>query len=429
MSLSNNDNKTRAILSIAVVWLYYLFSYMARVEPSVLTNDLMSDFKITASTVGLVISMMYIPYVAMQIPFGVILDKFGVRKIIVTCALLCSFGAYIFGSAESVFQLQIGRFLVGLSSASAFISCGKIAGDMFDKRYYSILMGIAMCMGCLGGIFGTSPIAYLVSIFGWRWTTYIISFSGIFVALLAFFGISSNNMENNHQNKENKSDLLTGLKMMAKNPRSWILGLYGAITYLPLSAIAELWGVPFMEQRFNVSTKSAALSSIVIFIGFGLGGVVGAWVAERINSYKKTIIIFTIGVIISFAIALYSDNIGYTLCLIMMFLGGIFAGANTLAFTIAFHMVPKKYSGTSAGFLNMLIMSSGIIFQPLLGKLLDFFRNGMVNDSGSPIYNLQMYRSTFFIVIISMFIAIILTFFIEDVRHSNSPSENNEHNS
>lgn len=404
--------KNAAILSLAICWMFYLFSYIARVEPSVLANNLMSEFNLTSSVFGLIVSMAYFPYVAMQIPCGVITDKLGTKTMLSISCALCSFGTFIFGSAHSIFCLELGRFLIGLSSASAFLCCGKVATDFFPKDKYAMLMGAAMCMGCLGGISGSTPTAYLVSKFGWRIATYIIAAMGIALTILAIICMKKT------KSNTSETNLLSGLKIIAKNPRAWILGLYGAMTYLPLSALAELWVVPFMEKRYNITTEKAAIASIILFIGFAFGGVISAWVAEKINSYKKTIISFTFGVIISFWIAIYSDSIDFVTCLIFLFIGGTCAGSNTLAFALAYNLVPKEFSGTSAGFTNALVMSSGIIFQPFLGKLLDFFRNGLVNAEGTPVYNLVMYRSAFIFVIIGMFLAIIATFFINDMKHS-----------
>lgn len=412
----SSQKNTRTVISIFVVWMFYLFSYVARIEPSVLVNELMSDFKITSSVVGMVIAVMYMPYVLLQVPCGIITDKLGVKKIIFISGIVCALGTFIFGSATTVFHLQVGRFLIGAAAASGFVCCGKFAGDFFNKRKYSMLMGIAMCMGCFGGMIGTAPTAYMVSHIGWRNTTFVISAIGLVIAVIAWIFIEDGKKTDVKERSSGK--LLTGLRILISNPRSWILGLYGAITYLPLSAIAELWGVPFMEMRYAVSTETAALSSIFIFVGFGAGGVIAAYIAEKINSYKKTIILFTVGLIFTFSTALYNDSISFFSCLTLLFLGGIFAGANTLAFTIAFNLVPKQYAATSTGFLNALIMCSGIIFQPLLGRLLDFFRNGMVTSSGTPFYNVDMYRSAFQVIIVGMFVAILATFFINDVKHT-----------
>ena len=413
--MTSSSNRGAAFLSVAMCWMFYLFSYVTRVEPSVLANDLMSEFGITSSIFGVLVSISYWPYVAMQVPCGVITDKLGTKTMVSISCAICSIGAFIFGMAGTVLQLEIGRFLIGLASASAFLCCGKVATDFFDKRKYAMLMGIAMCMGCLGGIAGSAPTAYLVSKFGWRIATYAIAtFGGILTLAIALFMKKSPKTQDNSD-----SHLLEGLKIIAKNPRAWILGFYGAMTYLPLSALAELWVVPFMEQRYGISTEKAAVSSIIIFIGFALGGIISAWMAEKINSYKKTIVIFTLGVIGAFWFAIYSDSIDYYTCLVLLFVGGNCAGANTLAFTIAYNLVPPSFGGTSAGFTNALVMSSGILFQPLLGKLLDFFRNGIVNSDGTPVYNLTMYRSAFIFVIVGLFLAVIATFFINDVKHKD----------
>ncbi|MDR2075061.1 MAG: MFS transporter [Holosporales bacterium] len=407
--------KSTAVLSICVTWFFYLFTYIARVEPSVLVNNLMSEFSMNSSTIGFVISIMYISYVVMQFPYGIIVDKLGVRTVVSFSALLCAIGTFVFGAAESVFHLQLGRFLIGLASASAFLCCGKIAGEYFSKKIYSMLMGIAMLMGCTGGIFGTAPTAYLVSYIGWRNTTFVISAVSALIAVLAFC-IMKKNPKQKKEDSKSEGNILTGLRIMATNPQTWIIGFYGAVTYLPLSAMAELWGVPFIEMRYGISTEAASISSIFIFIGYGLGGIVSAYVAELINSYKKTIIISTICLVLTFSVALYNDDISYTLYLILMCFGGVFAGTSTLCFALAFNVVPKQYAGTSTGFMNGLIMSSGLLFQPLLGEFLDFFRNGMVTSSGQPLYNLGMYRSAFQILIVVMILATISTFFIRDVK-------------
>ena len=413
--MATKNSSKGAFLSVVLCWMFYLFAYVIRVEPSVVAKSLMNEFGITSSVIGFLGSIAYLPYVVMQIPCGVITDKLGTKTVVLGSCAICSIGAFIFGSAGSVLQLEISRFLIGLSTAAAFLCCGKIATEFFDKRKYAMFMGIAMCMGCLGGIAGSSPTAYLVSKFGWRIATYAIATFGAILTIMVFFFMKKSPKVQTSE----KTHILAGLKIIAKHPRAWVLGFYGAMTYLPLSALAELWVVPFMEHRYGVNTTKAAISSIIIFVGFAIGSVVSAWVAEKINSYKKTVIMFTFGIALAFSIAIYNDSISYDVCLLMLFIGGTCAGANNLVFPIAYDLVPATYGGTSTGFTNALVMSSGILFQPLLGKILDFVRNGLVDETGAPVYNLVMYRSAFLSVMVGMLLAIIAAFFINDLRHKD----------
>ncbi|MDR1234339.1 MAG: MFS transporter [Holosporales bacterium] len=399
-------------------WMFYLYVYITRVEPGVLADDLMNEFSMTASVLGTAMSMLYIPYVTMQIPCGVITDKLGVKTVVVISSFLCAIGTFIFGAATTVFQLEVARFLIGLSSAAAFLCCGKVALEYFEERKYAMLTGITMGIGCLGGISGTAPTVFLANKLGWRNEMYVTGAFGILTAIMAIIFLKKKDTK--AATKSTDSHFLAGLFAIASKPKAWILGFYGAISYLTLSVIAELWGVPFMEQRYGISTAQASLTSLIIFIGYGVGSFLSALIAEKINSYKRVIIIFSMGLIISFWYAIYSDTIGFAWNMFALFMGGFFAGAGILCFTLAYNMVPENFDGTSSGFMNALIMSSAILFQPLLGELLDFFRNGMVTDGGEPIYTIGMYRSAFLFVILAMVLSGISTFFIDDKRCSKT---------
>jgi MFS family permease len=97
-----------------------------------------------------------------------------------------------------------------------------------------------------------------------------------------------------------------------------------------------------------------------------------------------------------------------------MFLFGIFGGTVPLFFTMAHNMVPKRYGGSASGFTNMINMSGAIVFQPLLGKLLDYFRDGLTDSHETPLYTLMMYNKAFLVVCLCMVLSLFLLFFIED---------------
>lgn len=402
-----------SIIIILLCFAFYSFSYFARVEPGALLDDLMRDFSLNAAELGTIISTAaYIPYVGLQIPSGILTDKFGLRKVVTICSILCTIGMLLFGTAQYTWQLVLGRFIIGLSSTTSFLCCGKAAADLFDKSKYGLFMGIAMFLGCVGGILGTSLSSSIAPILGWRNFTLYMSIIGIIISILAFIFIKE--IPYNNQVNNNNANVFRAVKNLVCNKNVWLIGIYGLVSYLPLSAIAEMWGIPFIQHRFNTSLQEATISSAVIFVSFGIGSILTDNVAKKLHSYKKTIILFLILALISFSIAFYSDSINYITCLILFGLGGFFAGCNNLSFPFCYDFVPKEYAGTSTGFTNTLIMSNCILFPPLLGKLLDIFRDGRVTEDGIPMYFISDYRKAFIFIIFSFVIAIVSVIFVKE---------------
>ncbi|MDR0647602.1 MAG: MFS transporter [Puniceicoccales bacterium] len=406
----------RILPAILTGWMFFLLCYVSRVEPGVIANELMGTFNMTASTFGVVSSCFYITYVAMQIPTGVLLDKFGSRAIISSGALLSAVATFVFGSAQSVFQLQMGRFILGVATASGFIGCTKLISELIPPQQYSIFVGITLFAGCIGGICGGTPTAWLVSVTGWRETTFIIAGFGILISLLAFFCMPPLSRQFSNTSQNVAKNMLDGLKILAKNPRYWTLGIFCAISYLPMTAIAELWCIPFVGKKFALSTADAAVSSMSIFIGYGFGSIITPCLANKLNSCKKVLLIFKILTIVVFLPIIYWDGMPFRLCLLLLFLFGVFGGTVPLFFTMAYNMVPRQYGGSSSGFTNMMNMSGAIVFQPLLGKLLDSFRNGLIDADGIPLYTFMMYKNAFFVVWWCMALSIFLLFFIDDFK-------------
>jgi predicted MFS family arabinose efflux permease len=405
---------SKTVPAILTAWMFFLLCYISRVEPSVIVNELMDTFHMTASTFGFVSSCLYVTYVAMQIPTGVLLDKYGPRSIISAGAIISAIAVFIFGSAQSISQLQIGRLLLGIATASGFIGCTKLISELIHPQKHAFFVGLTMFMGCLGGMCGSAPTAWMVSKIGWRETTFIIGGLGILISAMALFYMPS--FSRKSADTKNAGNMLNGLKILAKNPRYWALGVLCAISYLPITAVAELWCVPFMEKKFTLPTADTALSSIFIFIGYGIGSIVTPCLAKYLNSCKKVLLIFTILTIIVFLLIICGDSISFSGCLFLLFLFGIFGGTVPLFFTMAYNMVPPRYGGSSSGFTNMLNMAGAIVFQPLLGELLDSFRGGLVNPDGTPLYTLTMYNKAFLVVCLCMALSVLLLFFIEEAK-------------
>ncbi len=405
----------KAWMVLGCAWLFYLYEYILRVSPSVMTNNLMTDFSVTSTALGVLVSFYYISYVILQIPCGIIVDSLGPRKVITFSAILCVIGSVAFACSDSLLTAQMGRFLMGAGSACAYLSCAKVGAEWFDPSKFAVIAGMTMMMGTFGGMFGSSPFALLVNGFGWRSAMLVAAFVGVGVALASWLIIRDypKDIEQEGSNPS-QAPLLQGIKMVASNPQNWLIGIYGCMMYLPLSAFAELWGVPFLMERYGIDNELASRGSIMVFLGMALGSPLGAWLSNYCQSRKKIMSWAALGTLISFAVVIYVPNIPLNLMFGILFLGGLISGGQILYFAAAKEVSPPHNSGTTIGFTNCLVMTSGPIFQPLLGWLLDLAWDGKVTAAGMPIYSLITYQYAFSAVIVSLLFSWIIVQFVRE---------------
>ncbi len=415
--LSNKRGSLKAWAILGCAWAFYLYEYILRVSPSVMINDLMLDYGVTSTALGVLVSFYYFSYVALQVPCGVIVDRFGPRKVITISAVLCVIGSIYFAQSDTLLTAQIGRFLMGAGSACAYLSCAKIGAEWFDASKFAGIAGMTMMMGTLGGTFGGRPCAMLVNCIGWRSSMLVGAFVGSCIAVAAWLIIRDHPQK--IKTNKNEADLvspslLEGLKIVAANPQNWLIGLYGCMMYLPLSAFAELWGVPFLMQLYGINNESASTVSIMVFLGMALGTLIGPWLSNRCKSRVKIMSRSALGTFLTFLIVFYVPNIPLILMASLLFLGGMISGGQILYFAAAKEINPDHISGTTIGFINCLVMVSGVVFQPLLGMLLDLAWDGKVSVEGAPIYDLVTYKISFSAVSVALLLSWVIVQYVHE---------------
>ena len=128
--------------------------------------ELMVKFGANMLALGAISSFFYFPYIAMQIPVGMITDKFGPRKIMTLAALLCGLATFIFYLATTLELALLARLIMGFCAAFAFVGTLRIAIDWFDYKYFPLLAGLTQAMGMLGAAVGDAPMSIMVHAIG-----------------------------------------------------------------------------------------------------------------------------------------------------------------------------------------------------------------------------------------------------------------------
>ncbi len=248
-------------------------------------------------------------------------------------------------------------------------------------------------MGTVGGMFSGPPFAFLINNFGWRQATIIAAYIGIGLAFLCWIIIKDRRQGSlSNNNKNPQSHFLVDLLYIARQPRLWIYAIFGGLTYVPISAFCELWAVPFLMKKYGITNDIASFASVMLYLGIAIGSPIAAQISDRLNNRVSVMSLSALFTTVIFLSILYIPNLPLNFMFGMLFIAGAFNGGQILSFACVKDAVPNRLSGTAMGFTNAVVMMSGIIFQPLLGILLDFSWDGTLAADGTRAYTIDSYH-------------------------------------
>jgi sugar phosphate permease len=402
--------------------LFYCYQFMLRVSPGVMADDLMASFQVDACSLGILTAFYYNTYSALQIPVGTLMDYFKPRRMLTFAIILCSIGTLVFSSSETLTTAALGRAMIGAGSAFAFLSCLKLGTLWFPSHKLPLVVGMTLLLGTMGGSAGY-PMGWLVEVSGWRHAMWLIAFLGFGLAVLAWTvvrdkappGLEEEVLKSHGDNVTHTPEggVLTNIVEVIRKPQSWFIALYGAFMYVPLSGFADLWGPPFLMSvyQFDKATAGAAISAF--YVGIGLGSPLFPFLCQRLQAYKPTVFISAFGALILLSSVFYLPALPFWLLIMLLFSAGFFLGGQFLGFSMTCALNPLSASATAGGFHNMICMLSGVVFQPLIGRLLDYtWQGNFVN--GVRVYTHSDFTFAFSSISISLLLACLVVFLIEE---------------
>lgn len=403
--------------SVALPWLvwscpvfFYFFQFAIRVSPSVLADDIMADLSLQAYAMGALASWYYIGYTGMQIPVGLLIDRVGVRLPLFFAALLCVLGCYLFAITDNLFVMSLGRLMTGVGSAFGFLSCVKIASVWFPPQKLGLIIGLSMMIGTMGATFGEAPLSEMADALGWRLSVQLLAIMGLILAFYCLFVVRDHKTQveesiiSREKNKNWAEPIFEVLKEILRSKHTYIFGLYGGMMYVQLSGFADLWGPQFIAQTYGEDKSLSAAVVTMIYVGIAMGAPLSALLADYLRSYRKVMLLGALGCLLPFSIHLYAIHLPFESLYVVYFLIGLFSGAQFLCFAAVCDDNSKSKTGAASGIHNMMCMTSGIIFQPLIGYLLDLTWDGKIID-GYPFYSQHSYSVALVVIPISLAIA------------------------
>lgn len=407
-----NERLPSAYLVWFGVVLFYLYQYILRVSPSVMADDLMAAFHISASGFSSLSAFALYCYALMQIPVGMLVDHYGTRRMILCSIFLCVAGVVLFAASEQLIFGYVARMLMGTGSACAFLSVSKIVNEWFPDNRKGLMMGLAATFGTIGALLGGRPLVMLIENQGWRGSLLILAAIGFIVLILNSFTLPSAHKDTKEVIPGEEHASWQSLTAVFKSSQAWIFAIVAIGIYLSISVVADLWGVSFVVEKFEVDKAEAAQMISFIYIGTAFGCPIFPWISQVIKSVRQTLIIGALGVIGCLAYIVFAPNIPIGAANIAFFGIGFCAGAEILCFVAPCAIMSPEVAGTMTGFLNCIVTLAGAIIQQHVGIVLDYFWDGAM-ASDIPVYSVYTYKIAFCVILFFSFISCVLAWFIK----------------
>ena len=416
--------------------LFYCYNYFLRVSPGVMQGELTHAFHITATEFGTLAGLYYWAYTPMQIPAGMIYDKFGVRFVLCLACLIAALGLGVFITADNYLLAGTGRLMIGLGCAFSYIGTLKLASIWLPANRFATVAGLTTAGGMIAGALAQKHLTTVVELIGYQEALHTALIAGVLLSIFIVFMIrnrprhqssQSTNAELIHEMRAiNTRQLFSALKMVFANRQMWLIGIVGCLLYLPSSVFLDLWGIPYLKAVYHLSTKEAVNISNYTFYGWIISGPIIGALSDKIK--RRCLPLTTTGFFaaVLLAVVFYMPGLTISQLYTVFFLIGFCCGAHPLCFALGKESNPIQISGTAVAVTNMLIMSGGAIFQPIVGKLLDMHTKVQIGADGLPIYAAADYNFALSIVPIGVAIGIFLSMFLKETYCESQASEEGE---
>lgn len=411
----------RPLIILSLGTLFYVYGFTLRIMPSAMTNELMRGFHINAVLLGILVGFMYYGYTLMQIPGGLLYDRFPSRYILTISILVCSGGTLIVGLTNNVWIASIGTFTMGLGEAFAFVGVLVLAARWYPPKYFALIVGIIQLMGSVGAILGEGPIALIVNHLGWQHTITSMSAVGFTLSFLIWLLVRDAPTSKTADHKPlEKAHLprhtqLQRLKIVFGNSQTWWLGLYSFCIWGPILILAGLWLVPYLMALYHTTNTVAATATSWVWIGIGLGSPFFGWWSDRITRRCFPLAVSAFLALIPALLIIYV-HLSWPVMYLLLFIFGVGGSGQALSFGLVQDNNPPQVAGTAVGLNNMAVVFGGVILQPLAGFLLHLQWHGKMLD-GVPVYSAGDYRHALITVPLCALVALVVSmFFLKETR-------------
>ena len=348
-------------------WLIYLAALLAYISAiwqrssfGVAGFAAAERFGVLATVLSMFVVVQLLTYAAMQVPAGLLADRFGSRLVIGTGALIMALGQLSLAYSTSLAPAIVARVLIGTGDAMTFTSVIKLLPFWFSAVRVPMLVQVTSMFGQVGQLLSTIPFAAFLRARGWTPAFTLLAVVSLGAMVLAW-GFVRNRPDGRrvHTASDDQFSFIDTARQVWRTPATRLGFFLHAVAGFPGLVFAMMWGYPYLEGPVGLSaTAISGLFGLFVVAALAFGPLVG-WLAPR-SPLQLPYFSLAVAVVNMVALGLvlsYERPPLWVLVVWMVALSATSAGSN-VGIEVARSTNPASRMGTAAGVVIMGAASS-----------------------------------------------------------------------
>ena len=348
----------------------YFMSFFFRNVNAVISKDLASEFSLSPADLGFLTSMYLLAFAAFQLPLGVLLDRYGPRRVVAVLLCIAAAGALIFALARDFTMLSVGRALIGLGVSAGLMGAIKAFTLWFPLSRLATLNGLYLAAGGIGAISATAPAELLLGAYGWRVLFFLCCAASAAAALLVFFVVPEKKLPGAGQTLAQQ---VAGFGAIFASLAFWRIGLALTVCHAGYLTLQGLWLGPWLYDVAGASRQGVANYLFATALAYMGGSIFFGVAADRLAHRVSRMAMFKLGLSVSVAMfVLLAAGVTSGLWAVLP-LFGFTAISAALAYALLTPLFAPELTGRLSTASNMLMFGFSFAFQWGVGAVLRLY--------------------------------------------------------
>jgi len=397
------DKKKKLCVNLILIFIgtvFYFFANFQRIAiPGAIFDILEQELRVTAPYITMFGAIYMYVYAFTQLINGVLVDRFGGFRIMLTGGIILSFGALLFPITSNLLIMYLARGLIGIGSSMFYLSLIKELRETVSDKNFGIAISIMLFIGYTGGIFANAPFVYAMSFASWKDILIVLALISMILAVV--FSILLTTVKLQNINKQVKMRALP-FKLVLHKRHNRNLFSFACCNFAIFYAIQTIIGKKFLEDfcLMSVSKSSLILSSMAIVAAFF--NIINAYACKLTHNHRvkflKHASVITFGsLLLIFTAIVFDIKTSFIACIFCV----LAANASLSSILVpVLHMTNRKMiSGTAVSIMNFCFFMMVGILGTATGFLLNIFE---------PVKrgNVTVYTNSSYLLVFGMFLAV-----------------------